>query len=51
MKIDFEKYLLKRGMSKSHIKRMEDNNNIDFRADGSPEEITDDEAEKMGYEI
>ena len=30
---------------------MEDLNNIDFRADGFPEELEDNEQEEKGYEI
>ena len=33
------------------VKRMEDSNNIDFRADGFPKELTDNEPEEKGYEI
>ena len=33
------------------VKRMEDENNIDFRAPGFPSELTDNELEKKGYEI
>ena len=33
------------------VKRMEDLNNIDFRAKGFPEELTDNEPEEKGYEI
>ena len=33
------------------VKRMEDINNIDFRAKGFPEELTDSEPEEKGYEI
>ena len=33
------------------VKRMEDLNNIDFRAKGFPDELTDDESEEKGYEI
>ena len=33
------------------VKRMEDSNNKDFRADGFPEELTDNEPEEKGYEI
>ena len=33
------------------VKRMEDINKIDFRANGFPEELIDNESEKKGYEI
>ena len=33
------------------VKRMEDLNKIDFRAEGFPEELTDYEPEEKGYEI
>ena len=33
------------------VKRMEDFNNIDFRADGFPDELIDNEQEEKGYEI
>ena len=33
------------------VKRMEDLNKIDFRADGFPEELVDNEIEEKGYEI
>ena len=33
------------------VKRMEDLNNVDFRADGFPDELIDNEQEKKGYEI
>ena len=33
------------------VKRMEDINKIDFRAEGFPEELTDNEPEEKGYEI
>ena len=33
------------------VKRMEDLNNIDFRAEGFPEELVDNEIEENGYEI
>jgi 3-hydroxyisobutyrate dehydrogenase len=33
------------------VKRMEDLNNIDFRADGFPPELVDNEPEEKGYEI
>ncbi len=33
------------------VKRMEEINNIDFRANGFPEELVDNESEEKGYEI
>ena len=33
------------------VKRMEDLNNVDFRADGFPDELIDNEQEEKGYEI
>ena len=33
------------------VKRMEDLNKIDFRAEGFPEELIDIEPEEKGYEI
>ena len=33
------------------VKRMEDLNNIDFRANGFPDELIDNEVEEKGYEI
>ena len=40
-----------RAWSSMIVKRLEESNNIDFRADGFPEELTDDEPEEKGYEI
>ena len=40
-----------RAWSSMIVKRMEDSNNIDFRANGFPEELTDNEPEEKGYEI
>ena len=40
-----------RAWSSMIVKRMEDLNNIDFRADGFPEELIDNEPEEKGYEI
>ena len=40
-----------RAWSSMIVKRMEDINNIDFRANGFPEELTDNEPEEKGYEI
>ena len=33
------------------VKRMEDLNKIDFRTEGFPAELEDDEPEEKGYEI
>ena len=33
------------------VKRMEDINQINFRAEGFPEELVDNEPENRGYEI
>ena len=33
------------------VKRMEDINEIDFRANGFPEELIDNENDEIGYEI
>ena len=40
-----------RAWSSMIVKRMEDLNNIDFRASGFPSELTDNEPEEKGYEI
>jgi len=40
-----------RALSSMIVKRMEDKNNIDFRASGFPTELTDNEPEEQGYEI
>ncbi len=40
-----------RAWSSMIVKRMEDLNNINFRADGFPEELIDNELEEKGYEI
>ena len=40
-----------RAWSSMIVKRMEDLNKIDFRADGFPEELIDNEPEEKGYEI
>jgi len=40
-----------RAWSSMIVKRMEDLNKINFRADGFPEELIDDEPEEKGYEI
>jgi 3-hydroxyisobutyrate dehydrogenase len=48
---DGQKKYGSRAWSSMIVKRMEDINNIDFRAKGFPEELTDNEPEKKGYEI
>jgi len=48
---DGQKKYGSRAWSSMIVKRMEDANNIDFRADGFPEELTDNEPEEKGYEI
>ena len=48
---DGQKKYGSRAWSSMIVKRMEDSNNIDFRADGFPEELTDNETEEKGYEI
>jgi 3-hydroxyisobutyrate dehydrogenase len=40
-----------RAWSSMIVKRMEDLNKIDFRADGFPDELVDNEPEEKGYEI
>ena len=40
-----------RAWSSMIVKRMEDLNNINFRADGFPDELVDNEPEERGYEI
>ena len=40
-----------RAWSSMVVKRLEDNFKIDFRANGYPEELVDNETEKKGYEI
>ena len=40
-----------RAWSSMIVKRMEDLNNINFRADGFPEELVDNEVEQKGYEL
>ncbi|MDB4081501.1 NAD(P)-dependent oxidoreductase [Candidatus Pelagibacter sp.] len=40
-----------RAWSSMIVKRMEDLNNIEFRADGFPDELIDNEEEEKGYEI
>ena len=48
---DGQKKYGSRAWSSMIVKRMEDLNNIDFRASGFPEELTDYEPEEKGYEI
>ena len=48
---DGQKKYGSRAWSSMVVKRMEDLNNIDFRAKGFPEELTDNEPEEKGYEI
>jgi len=48
---DGQKKYGSRAWSSMIVKRMEDINNIDFRAKGFPEELTDKEPEEKGYEI
>jgi len=48
---DGQKKYGSRAWSSMVVKRMEDINNIDFRAKGFPEELTDNEPEEKGYEI
>jgi len=48
---DGQKKYGSRAWSSMIVKRMEDLNNIEFRADGFPEELIDNEPEEKGYEI
>ena len=48
---DGEKKYGSRAWSSMIVKRMEDLNNIDFRADGFPDKLVDNEQEEKGYEI
>ena len=48
---DGQKKYGSRAWSSMIVKRMEDANNIDFRAPGFPSELTDDQQEEKGYEI
>ena len=48
---DGQKKYGSRAWSSMIVKRMEDANNIYFRAPGFPSELTDDEPEEKGYEI
>tara|TARA_Y100000590_G_scaffold383864_1_gene454835 strand:- start:275 stop:1216 length:942 start_codon:yes stop_codon:yes gene_type:complete len=48
---DGQKKYGSRAWSSMIVKRMEDLNNINFRAEGFPNELIDDKPEKKGYEI
>ncbi len=48
---DGQKKYGSRAWSSMIVKRMEDLNNINFRANGFPEELVDNEPEEKGYEI
>ena len=48
---DGQKKYGSRAWSSMIVKRMEDLNNINFRADGFPEELVDNEVEQKGYEL
>ena len=48
---DGEKKYGKRAWSSMIVKRMEDKNNIEFRAKGFPAELTDNDPEEKGFEI
>ena len=48
---DGQKKYGSRAWSSMIVKRMEDLNNINFRANGFPKELTDNESEEKGYEI
>ena len=48
---DGQKKFGSRAWSSMIVKRMEDLNNIDFRADGFPDELIDNEQEEKGYEV
>ena len=48
---DGQKKYGSRAWSSMIVKRMEDINNIDFRAQGFPDELVDNETEEKGYEI
>ena len=48
---DGQKKYGSRAWSSMIVKRMEDLNNIDFRAKGFPDELIDNEPEEKGYEI
>ena len=48
---DGQKKYGSRAWSSMIVKRMEELNNIDFRADGFPDELIDNEQEEKGYEV
>ena len=48
---DGQKKYGSRAWSSMIVKRMEDLNNVDFRANGFPDELIDNEQEEKGYEI
>ena len=48
---DGQKKYGSRAWSSMIVKRMEDLNKVDFRANGFPEELIDNEPEKKGYEV
>jgi len=48
---DGEKKYGSRAWSLMIVKRMKDLNNVDFRANGFPDELIDNEQEEKGYEI
>ncbi|MDB9827131.1 NAD(P)-dependent oxidoreductase [Candidatus Pelagibacter sp.] len=48
---DGQKKYGSRAWSSMIVKRMEDLNNVEFRADGFPDELIDNEQEEKGYEI
>jgi len=48
---DGQKKYGSRAWSSMIVKRMEDLNNIDFRADGFPDKLIDNEQEEKGYEV
>ena len=48
---DGQKKYGSRAWSSMIVKRMEDLNSVDFRADGFPDELIDNEQEEKGYEI
>ena len=48
---DGQKKYGSRAWSSMIVKRMEDLNNVDFRTDGFPDELIDNEQEEKGYEV
>ena len=48
---DGQKKYGSRGWSSMVVKRMEDQNNTEFRGKGLPSEIVDNEPEEKGYEV